>query len=68
MRAREAKPRQVREMEAGYTLFPGQNALRTGRMPLDPFLGAVLPQPGREAPRSSVKHSGSGIAVCLLAE
>jgi len=58
MRAREAKPRQVREIENCITLFPCQTILRTDRMLPVPFLGAVLPEPGCQSPRSFVKHPG----------
>ena len=58
MRAREAKPRQVREIENCNTLFSWQTTRRTDRMLPVPFLGAVLPEPGCQTPRSFVKHPG----------
>jgi len=58
MRARKAKPRQVREIEKCSTLFPWQNAFRTDTRLLVPFPGAVLPQPGYETPRSLMKYPG----------
>jgi len=44
MRVRNARPRQFREMEICNALFAWQNAFRTVRMPVAPFLGAVLPE------------------------
>mgnify|MGYP001374723577 CR=1 FL=1 len=58
MRAREAKPRQVRGAEKMNTLFSCQEAFRTDRQLWIPFPGGVLPEPGYETPRSLMKYPG----------
>ena len=50
-----------RDREMQHTV---RTASRTDRMPLDPFLGAVLPEPGFAVHRSGHERSGLGRAGC----
>ncbi len=62
MRARKAKPRLTKTREQGHNVSVPQTAILADKIFVRPSMGAVLPQPGHQTPRSVATCPGLGIA------